>query len=398
MDIVTEYLALGLRFGRLVDGFADYWIGDPALARRVADEPPPEPAALARRAGELLAAVPDSGLSAPRAAFLAGQMRALECSGYRLAGEKIGFVDEVRAYFDAPVTPTDPAVYAQAHEELNELLPGRGSLRDRLIAFRDGERLDPERLGHAARAVSDALRDRVRAWCPLPAGEHIDYDVVGDRPWNAFNSYLGDFRSHVALNADAGHRMTSVAFVASHEGYPGHHLERCVKEAGLVADGQAEHTIALVNTPQCLLAEGTAELALAAAVGPGWGAWLAAVLADCGLNLDGPLAERVETAAGRLLAARQDAALLLHDRGADTDEVVAYLARWMLVREERARHMVRFLTDPLWRAYTTTYIEGARLVRAWLAARPAEEPIVERYGRLLAEPLSPAALRAELGG
>jgi hypothetical protein len=99
-------------------------------------------------------------------------------------------------------------------------------------------------------------------------------------------------------------------------------------------------------------------------------------------------------AAAGLLAVRQDAALMLHDRGADQADVQTYLQRWLLVPEPRARQMVRFLADPLWRAYTTTYVEGYRLLRGWLDARPPAQPLSQRYLRLLDEPLIPSALRA----
>ena len=45
--------------------------------------------------------------------------------------------------------------------------------------------------------------------------------------------------------------------------------------------------IFLVNTPQCLMAEGLADLALYAAIGPGWGGWAAEIYADLGLRFDG---------------------------------------------------------------------------------------------------------------
>ena len=98
----------------------------------------------------------------------------------------------------------------------------------------------------------------------------------------------------------------------------------------------------------------------------------------------------------RLDRARQDAALLLHDRGASEDEVVAFLQRWMLVPEERARQSLRFLSHPLWRAYTSTYVEGDRLLSAWLDARPAGQPVGARFVRLLDEPLTPGRIAAEL--
>ncbi|WP_329520740.1 DUF885 domain-containing protein [Spirillospora sp. NBC_01491] len=395
--VVRDYLLLGLRLGRLVDGFVDCWFGDPALARRVAAEPAPDPAALARDASGLLRALDDSGLAEDRRRFLRAQVRALECSANRLAGAGTTFLDEVEAYFNVEIGLADTGRYAEVHDQIAALLPGPGDLRARLMAHHDRDRLPPELLGPALRALSGGLRDLVGARFGLPADETVEYEVVGDKPWNAFNRYTGGFRSLVTINADAGHGMSALPHLATHECYPGHHTEHCAKEAGLVrAGGHGEQVISLVNTPQCLMAEGTAELALTAVMGEGWGPWTAGILTGIGARMDGGLAERLLPLTARLLAARQDAAILLHDRGTDPDVVVAYLQRWMLVSEERARHMVRFLTDPLWRAYTVTYIEGARLVGAWLAARPAGQSVTERYRRLLDEPLLPATLSADL--
>jgi hypothetical protein len=53
---------LGLRLGRLIDGFIDCWFGDPALAAEVADEPAPDPVDLAAQAVTARAALRDSGL------------------------------------------------------------------------------------------------------------------------------------------------------------------------------------------------------------------------------------------------------------------------------------------------------------------------------------------------
>jgi hypothetical protein len=398
-DPVREFLLLGLRFDRLVEGFVDAYTGDPALRRQVDNEPRPDPAVLARRAVQLRAELPAAGLPEPRTRFLDAHLTALECSGRVLAGQQVGFVAEIAAYFDVVIEPGDPEVYRQAHAEIDGLLPGGDPLADRLAAYRARDQIPPERLELAVRALSSALRDRVRAGFGLPPEEIVQYEVVTDKPWSGFNYYLGDFRSRVAINADLGHRMANLPHLVAHESYPGHHTEHCRKEASLVrTQHQTEQTIFLVNTPQCLMAEGLADLGLRAVVGPGWGPWAAEILGDLGLWMDGELAERLEAAAAGLLGVRQDAALMLHDQGADPADVLAYLQRWLLVPEGRAKQMLRFLSDPLWRAYTTTYVEGYRLLRAWLEARPPAQPLGQRYLRLLDEPLIPSVVRVELAG
>ena len=396
-DLVREYVMLGLRFDRLVEGFVDAYTGDPALRRVVDNEPRPDPATLARRACELRVELPLAGLPEPRARFLDAHLAALECSGQVLAGQQVGFVAQVQAYFDVRIEPGDPDIYRQAHAEIDRLLPGTDPLVQRLTAYRARDEIPPQRLEPAVHALSSALRDRVRGSVGLPAQETVHYEVVTDKPWSGFNYYLGDFRSRVAINADLGHRMANLPHLVAHESYPGHHTEHCRKEAGLVrTQRQDEQTIFLVNTPQCLMAEGMADLGLHAAVGPGWGPWAAEILADLGLRLDGELAEHLEAAAAGLLGVRQDAALMLHDQGVDPTDVLVYLQQWLLVTEPRARQMLRFLSDPLWRAYTTTYVEGYRLLRTWLEARLPAQPLTQRYLRLLDEPLIPSVVRAEL--
>jgi hypothetical protein len=146
------------------------------------------------------------------------------------------------------------------------------------------------------------------------------------------------------------------------------------------------------------MAEGLADLALHAALGPGWGRWAAEIYADLGLRFDGERAEALSEASAALAEVRQDAALMLHDEHRDVDDVVAFLQRWLLVDDTRARQSLKFLSSPLWRAYTSTYVEGYRLLRTWLDDRPATVGLTERFGRLLDEPLIPSSLRAELTG
>ncbi|MGO4446281.1 DUF885 domain-containing protein [Mycobacterium sp. 2YAF39] len=394
--LIREYLLLGLRFDRVEEGYVDSFTGDPELRRIVAAEPSPQAADLARQAEKLLDELnAGSDLEQGRAEFIGAHLRALACAGRKFAGEDVGFVDEVEAYFDVRIGKGDPDQYRQAHAKLDDALGGAGPLAERMADYRAGEEVPPDRLEECIHAFSSALRDRVRAEYPLSDAETITYEVVTDKPWSGFNYYLGNYTSTVAVNADLKQQMANLPRLVAHESYPGHHTEHCRKEAGLVAGkGQAEQTIFLVNTPQCLMAEGLADLALYAAIGPSWGDWAGEIYADLGLSFDGDRAQAVSEAAAALADVRQDAALMLHDEHRDVDDVVEFLKRWLLVDDERARQMLRFLSSPLWRAYTSTYIEGYRLLRGWLEARPDDVSLAQRFGRLLDEPLIPSTLGA----
>ncbi|MEV4130117.1 DUF885 domain-containing protein [Nocardia sp. NPDC049707] len=392
--LVTEYLRLGLAFDRLEEGFVDAYTGDPALRREVENAPAPEPRDLARRAVALRAELPAAGLPRQRTEFLDAHLRALECSGRKFAGDDIRFIDEVRAYFDVDIAPGNVEDYRDAHRQMDDVLLGDGPLAERMTAFRKADEIPPERLSVCVEAFSSALRERVRERYPLPDHEHVTYEVVGDKPWSGFNYYLGNYHSRVAINSDLKQHMAHLPSLIAHESYPGHHTEHCRKEAGLVGNGQAEQTLFLVNTPQCLMAEGLADLALRSIVGPGWGKWAQEIYADLGLRFEGERAEQLSNASAALLGVRQDAALLLHDQHRDADEVVGFLQRWGLTTQERARQSLRFLSSPLWRAYISTYVEGYRLLGSWLDRAVDADDRADRFRRLLDEPLTPGALRA----
>lgn len=393
--LTREYLRLGLAFDRLESGFVDAYIGDPRLRADVENGPQPVPAELASRARALRAELPGD-LTDDRARFVDGHLRALEVSARKFAGERIPFIDEVRAYFDVDIEQTNLQVYRDAHERLAQTLDApRSDLASAYADHRRRDEIPADRVAECVDAFASALRDRVRVEFPLPDNETVEFEVVSDKPWSGFNYYLGGYRSKVAINGDLTQYMSSLPHLIAHEAYPGHHTEHCRKEQLLLGAGQHEQAIFLVNTPQCLMAEGLADHALQAAVGPEWGIWAQEIYADLGLRFDGERAQRVGQATGGLLSVRQDAALLLHDQGADEDTVAQFLQTWLLAPPNRARQMLRFLTSPLWRAYISTYVEGYRLLGQWLDAVPVADRLA-RFGRLLDEPLTPSALRAEL--
>jgi hypothetical protein len=392
--LVGQYVRLGLSFDRLERGFVDVWTGPPQVRAEVESGPVPAPQELGRRARELRQELPSAGLAPDRARWLEGQLTGLECSARVLAGEPVGWVDQVEAFFQVRPELGDEAVYADAHAELELLLPGDGPLLERYTTYRAGTAIPPQRLPEAVREVSTLLRERARAAFALPEAETVEYEIVDDRPWAGFNYYLGGFRSTVAINADLPVGLGALPALLAHESYPGHHTERCRKQ---VAHADLpEYDLWLVNTPENLMAEGLADLGLAGLDLLDWGSTMTELYRDLGLPYDGERGQRIARAVAPLGAARQDAALLLHDRGAPAEQAEAHLARWALQSPDRAAKTVGFLRSPLWRAYMCTYVEGERLLSRWLAERPAGAPAGARFVRLLDEQLTPAAVRDEL--
>ena len=392
-DPVARYLRLGLQLGRHLDGLVDAYYGPPELAAEAgAGAPAPLPALVAGVA-ELIADL-DAGVGAPdlspeRRRWMRAQLVGLHLVGRKLDGEEIGYVEEVQTCYGVTPTMVPEDVLAEAHAALEDALPGSGELRDRYMAWRDTHAIPPDRLPAVIDSLRADLRERTDRLFGLPDGEHVDFELVTDQPWSGFNYYLGDLHSRVAINTDLPVLSTSIAHLVAHEAYPGHHTEHTRKEVGMVRrSGHLEETIFLVGTPQCLLAEGLADLGLEVVVGPRPEPVVAEHLGPLGVRYDAEVVERLSVAGERLAAVRGNAALLLHDEGRDADEVVTYLARWSLLDEARARKAVQFLTDPTWRAYISCYVEGLPLCRAFTAGNPAN------FDRLLSEHLLPEDLTA----
>jgi hypothetical protein len=405
VGLVDQYLTLGLRLGRHIDGMVDAYYGPPERSAAVGAEPVQPPEKLVAEAKALLAAIDaggtldpspaggstDDGSAPARRHWLRAQVVGLLTTADKLAGETISYADEVEACYGVRPSRVEEDVLLDAHRRLDEVLPGSGPLADRLVGWRESHAVPVDRLRPAIDSLCEELRDRTRTLFGLPEGERVDFELVTNEPWAGFNYYLGSLHSRVAINTDLPVLSTSLAHLVAHEAYPGHHTEHTRKEVGLVRRRRWwEESIFLVGTPQCLLAEGLADLGLEVAMGRRPEAAVAAHLRPLGIRYDAEVVAAVSEAGEALGAVRQNAAFRLHEDGADPETVTAEVARWGLLSPERAAKAVEFLTHPTWRAYLTCYVEGLPLCRAFVDGDPA------RFDRLLSEQLTPDVLTEQI--
>ena len=222
MDAARRYLLLGLRLGRHVDGLIDAYYGPSELREQADSEPVLEPTALVEEADDLLGRLDDG--------WLRDQVRGLRTYAGVLAGEALSYSDEVDGCYGVRPGPPEEDAYAAAHERLDELLPGEGSLVERREAWRKSQLVPREKLIPVLADVVAELRARTSPVVALPEGEDLALEEVQDEPWWAFNYYLGDLRSRVVVNVDVPTTSDNLIELAAHEVYPGHHTEHAVKE------------------------------------------------------------------------------------------------------------------------------------------------------------------------
>ncbi len=228
--MVERYLELCLRLGRHVDGLVDAYYGPPEIKEQIDAEELRAPAALVKDAFALLESTDDS--------WLAAQLVGLETVARKLAGEQIPYEDEVeRCYGVRPEWVLEESFEA-AHRELDDVLPGDGTLVERYQVWREDDALDGESLAGVYDAMLTDFRERTKALFGLPEGESVEVEYVSDEPWSAFNYYQGGLRSRIAINTDTTLIPDFVHGMATHEAYPGHHTEHAWKEQIHVVEGR----------------------------------------------------------------------------------------------------------------------------------------------------------------
>jgi hypothetical protein len=400
--VAHDYIRLGLRLDQHIPGLVDGYFGPAAIKAGVDTEQLRSPDRLRDDATNLRARLAAEVPEPDRRAWLDAQLVALETQAAALAGDALPYLEHVaRCFAYAPPRIPDK-VFEGAAARIGDLLPGDAPLADRLAAWDARFELPVERLPAVLEWLVGRFRARADATFGLPVGEDLRVSLVTGQPWSAYNWFDGGRRSRVDVNTDLPVRAVDLIGLVAHEAYPGHHLEHAWKEADLV-DRQArlESSILLINTPECLISEG---------------------LADLGIGFVAPLDERVDLLveiyerahlpiATDRSAAREaatlsvalgeqreilssiggNAAILRHADGRSHDEVLAYLRDVGRYAPAVAAKRLEFIEHPLWRTYVFVYAEGEALLRRWVDAVP-EADRATRFGRLLHEQLTPAAV------
>jgi hypothetical protein len=388
-DLVERYLELGLRLGRHAEDLVDSYYGPEEVARRVEEEEPRDPAALAGEADALADELGDD-------LWLARQVRALEANARKLAGEPLSYAEEGELVYGIEPRWQDEDAFRQAAGLLDEALPGAGDTRARFARWFEETVIPPEILEPALRDSAAELRRLTRETIGLPDGEDFELELVTGKRWTGYAHYLGGLRTHISVNTDLPLPAAVLIHLTAHEIYGGHHTHRVWQEVELVRGrGQLERTLDLLWSPEAVISEGVAE------TGPGLVAGdeqelAAAVLRRLGFEYDAGVGSRVFEAQRLLRAVSANVAMLLHGRGATREEAREYAATWSLQPDDRLDKMVASQLASPSPVYQHCYWQGRELVaghvqgdvkrfRELLTARvlPAELATAEAEGRSL---------------
>jgi hypothetical protein len=241
--------------------------------------------------------------------------------------------------------------------------------------------------------IGDLLRGCTRGKFDLPEGEAFRVEFVSDEPWIAYNWYLGGYQSRIDINTDLPTRISGLPTLMAHEGYPGHHTERCIKEAKLIRQrNYLEHVVVLINAPSCVISEAIATTALDTVLTPvelrDW--YREELLPRAGLtHIDATIMMEIARAEREIESVAGNAAFMLHDQNKSPEEVRSYMQQYGLNTEKEADHLIKFISDPLSRSYIFTYFVGQDLLEELFARKDRDT----YFRRLLEEPVTPGQVR-----
>ncbi len=400
--IARDYLLLGLRLEQHIPGLVDGYFGPADLKAQVDMGQLRSPGRLRDDAADLRARLAVEVTDPARRDWLGAQLVALETQAAALAGDALPYLEHVaRCFAYAPPRHPDSR-FETAAAQIERHLPGETPLAERLSAWDARFQIPPDRLADLATWLIRRFRETAAALFGLPDGEVLGVSLVTGQPWSAYNWFDGGRRSRIDLNTDLPVSVAGLIRLASHEAYPGHHLEHAWKEADLVDEqGRLESSILLINTPECLISEGLADLGQRFASPPDTRADLLVELYDrAGLPIAAdPAAARDAAEMTVALAPEREilasiggnAAILRHADGRSHEAVLDYLRDVGGYEPKTAAKRLEFIEDPLWRTYVFVYAEGEALLERWLEA-VSEAGRVARFGRLLHEQLTPAAV------
>jgi hypothetical protein len=401
-EIAEAYVKLVLAMGQHDPDYVDAYYGPPEWKKQSQEKKPLEAIALeATRLRDQLAKIskPTDEMERLRRGYLTKQLSAIEARVRILNGERLKFDEESQALYDA-VAPT----FAETHfqeilAELEEKLPGEGTLLQRYESWRRAFVIPKDKLDKVFQLAIKACRERTLAHIKLPANENFSVEYVTNKPWGAYNWYKGNYRSVIQVNTDLPVYIDRAIDLAAHEGYPGHHVYNALLEKNFVRDrGWVEFSVYPLFSPQSLIAEGTANFGREVVFTKPERLEFEKKVLWPAAGIEPSRVEEfytVQDLVKQLNYATNEAARRYVNGEIDANAAATWLQKYALMDEKRAKQATNFVEK--YRSYVINYNLGEDMVRSYIEKRggTAQQPAKRwrEFEQLLASPRLPGDIR-----
>ena len=347
---------------------------------------------------ELLSDYSATELETLRYRYLYKQLFAVKAKVIILNGSILPFKLESRALYDVSPPEVSEDSLQKVINELDRILPGKGDVSERMIAFRKNFEIPKNKIQTVFDAALKECRNRTIKYIDLPAGENFKVEYVTNKPWGAYNWYKGNLFSIIQVTTDFPIYIDGAIGLAAHEGYPGHHVYNTLLEKNLVMDKVwIEYTVYPLNSPQSLIAEGTAvlgeELMFPREERMQFEKEVLFPLAGISIN-DADLYYHVLALQKKLGDAGVLAAKNYLNGDWTKEETVAWLQKFQLRTKERAEKFLSFIET--YRSYVVTYNTGKIIIEEYLDKNGGTNDNLARrwelFTKLISTPQTPSGL------
>ena len=315
-----------------------------------------------------------------------------------LNGKKLSFDEEAKAYYDV-----EPPIFPEEHfqklvSELHSIVPGRGSIPERVEAYRRQFTITPDKTDKVFNAAIYECRQRTKKYIDLPENETFRLEYVHNKSWSGYNWYKGNNESLIQINTDLPIFLERAIDLAAHEGYPGHHVYNCLLETAFARKfGWVEFTVYPLFSSQSLIAEGTANFGIEVAF-PGKERMefeRSMLFPLAGLDKDqAENYSKVQALAAKLSYAGNEAARRYLNAEISRGDAAQWLVNYALMSPEHAQQRTRFFDQ--YRSYIINYNFGLDLVRHYIERRGGTEDKPgkrwEEFTKLISSPRLPSGL------
>lgn len=382
-----DYLRLVLEIEKHIPGYVDAYLGPAGIKKTISAQDKKEPAQLITQLHHLQDTLPTADPA--RKAYLTATLRAIETTLRMLNGEKLSYLEEVSHIYDIEPQLVDEAQFDTSINELDTILPGTGTLAERLETYNNQFLVPTQDVLPLLQLAIDETRQRTRKLVGLVFGESITLQLAQNQPWGAYNWYLGAAKSLVEFNTDLPTNVLGILSTMAHEAYPGHHTEGQIKERHLwIEQGYAEHAAYLLHSPAAVISEGIATQALEM-IFPGRSAhqWNLDILLPAA-NITATPNPDLSQHTRQLRYVSGNAAILYHTGQLTQEQTIDYIQTYSLRSHERAAKSFSFIASPLFRSYVFTYTHGYDLITQ--ASQTTDKNNL--FSRLLTEQVLPSQL------
>jgi hypothetical protein len=370
--IAEEYVKLVLAVGRHDSDYVDAYHGPDAWREQI-DRDVPTLEAIQQatdRTREKLAAmpVPPAGDEMLRFLFLQRQLESLSARVALLRGTTMTFDEESLALYDA-VAPVFPESHFQRTlDDLNSLLPGKGPVEDRYLAFKNHFIIQKDDLDSVFGTAIGECRTRTKKYIHLPASENFSVEYVTGKPWSGYNWFKGNYTSLIQVNTDLPIYIDRAIDLAAHEGYPGHHVYNALLEQVMLKEkGWLEFSVYALFSPQSLIAEGTANYGIEVVFSKEDRITFERDILFKLAKLDEAETNRyykVHEVIGKLSYAGNEAARGFLNGTMTRPQAVEWLIQYSLMSRDRAEQRIAFFEK--YRSYVINYNVGQDMVKAYI--------------------------------